>query len=109
MVAGSGVAVAGSDCSPLGLSVPGLDPACAQAATSRASTRGETRRKYRQGLMVMPSLSHEGSDIATRLGDLAPGWWSGYSCGTAPALHRLRHSSAGLSAAAPVAVFSWCR
>ena len=34
---------------------------------------------------------------------------SGYSCGTAPALHRLRHSSAGLSAAAPVAVFSWWR
>jgi hypothetical protein len=24
-------------------------------------------------LMVMPSLSHEGSDIATWLGDLAPG------------------------------------
>src|SRR6266508_1621462 len=57
------------------------------------------------------SLSHEGLTSRPRLGDLAPGpgHWQlerGYSCGTAPALHRLRHLPAGLSAAAPDALLS---
>src|SRR5947208_9404708 len=89
-----------------------VSPQAARSSTrtSRGMERDRTRARamvdavpFHTRVMTSRLAGRPGSRLRSRSG----GAGHGYSCGTAPALHRLRHLSAGLSAAAPDAVFGW--